>query len=158
MVEFGRVELEGDHITLTPTAEQAARAAASTWRGPHRASDTHNPALVESPEVREVHRMSEALSAHLQVRPAGISKYAEARARLGLPAPTAVVEPGPARRGRSNTLGGSGHPNRAIQGRLGIVPRPMDRTPRAERPLGRIAVEPARPMPVTGPHPRAGAR
>jgi hypothetical protein len=88
LVTFGYVEAEGDHITLTPTAAQAARQASTTWKGPHKATDTHNEALINSPEVKDVHRVSEALTAlfnqnGLHVKPAGRGKYATARALLG---------------------------------------------------------------------------
>ncbi len=120
-VSFGRMELEGEHVSLQLTPEQQAKLAGSTWKGPHRASDTQNQALVGSADVKETHRLADVLGGHLGVTAAGVSKYAQGRQMLGKPA-TAKVPP--------------------IRTR---APRALGATPRAQ---AGVAVKPVRPMNV----------
>ena len=81
--KFGTVEFEGEHLGLQLTAAQQQALANSTWDRPHNSSDTHNPAFNDSPDVKNIHRMAEGLSAFLKVKPSSGSKYSLARAALG---------------------------------------------------------------------------
>ena len=82
-VSFGRVELEGEHLSLQLTQNQKARLkAAKKWKGPHKASDTRNPAFTKSKDVKNIDRMGLAFSKFLGVTKADGSKYAEARRLL----------------------------------------------------------------------------
>ncbi|MBT8494914.1 MAG: CYTH domain-containing protein, partial [Deltaproteobacteria bacterium] len=53
-VNFGRVELEGEHLSLQLSANQQAALNGSTWRGPHKSSDTTNKAFTESDDVKHI--------------------------------------------------------------------------------------------------------
>ena len=76
---FGRVELEGEHLALQLTQKQIAKQKSAKWKGPHRASDTRNPAFTKSTDVKNIDLMGIALSKYLKVTKAEGSKYAEAR-------------------------------------------------------------------------------
>jgi hypothetical protein len=80
--EMGRVELEGDHVSLQLTPQQQAALANAPDPRPHRAADAADANFAAQPDVIEIHRLSDALSAYLDVRPSGMSKFAELRQRL----------------------------------------------------------------------------
>jgi len=83
VTRFGRVEFEGDHLSAQLSAAQQAALANSTWKGPHRSSDTTNKAFTESDDVKHIRNLAARISTYLDVKPAGMSKYAQGRQELG---------------------------------------------------------------------------
>lgn len=80
---FGRVEFEGEHLSLQLSANQQAALNASAWKGPHQSSDTTNQAFTESDDVKHIRDLASRISKYLDVKPAGMSKYAQGRQELG---------------------------------------------------------------------------
>lgn len=80
---FGRVELEGDHVSAGQlNARQQAALQGSTWKGPHKAKDVKNPAFAKSPDVKHIRGLGVKLTNYLKIKPVKDSKYVAGRARL----------------------------------------------------------------------------
>ena len=92
---FPSVEIEGDHLNLTPNAAQLAKLAGTTWVGPHKAADTRNEALVTSEDVALVHHFTQVLSARHDLIPRGESKYAASARQFGYNTSKPVLEKSP---------------------------------------------------------------
>ncbi len=92
---FPSKEIEGDHLSLVPSAAQAAKLAGTTWTGPHLASDTRNEALVTSPDVGLVHHMTNVMSELHGLKGRGESKYAASARQFGHNKSTIVFEKSP---------------------------------------------------------------
>jgi hypothetical protein len=122
---FGRVELEGNHVTLQLTPEQAQALAGTTWSGPHAFADVVNPALTSSPDVRETNRLAEQMRDYLGVTASPHGKYVEARQRLGI-ATTAKPPPIRLTRALARRIGPAG---RALVAQT-RVPAPRSRSRR----------------------------
>jgi hypothetical protein len=86
-VEYGRVELEGDHVSAGQlNARQQAALASSTWKGPHKAADALDPQFANSDDVVKIRGYAKGLLGYLS--PLGVtavkgSKYVTSRELLG---------------------------------------------------------------------------
>lgn len=82
-VRYGRVELEGDHVSAGQlNARQQAALAGSDWKGPHKANDTKDPRFAASDEVTRIRGYGVALQSYLGVKAAKGSKYVRSRELL----------------------------------------------------------------------------
>jgi hypothetical protein len=82
-VRYGRVELEGDHVSAGQlNARQQAALAGSDWKGPHKAHDTKDPRFAASDEVTKIRGYGVALQGYLGVTPSKGSKYVRSRELL----------------------------------------------------------------------------
>jgi hypothetical protein len=82
-VRYGRVELEGDHVSAGQlNARQQAALAGSDWKGPHKANDTRDPRFAASDEVTKIRGYGVALQGYLKVKPSKGSKYVRSRELL----------------------------------------------------------------------------
>lgn len=82
-VRYGRVELEGDHVSAGQlNARQQAALAGSDWKGPHKATDTRDPRFAASDEVTKIRGYGVALQRYLGVKAAKGSKYVRSRELL----------------------------------------------------------------------------
>lgn len=82
-VRYGRVELEGDHVSAGQlNARQRAALAGSDWKGPHKANDTRDPRFAASDEVTKIRGYGVALQGYLGVKPSKGSKYVRSRELL----------------------------------------------------------------------------
>lgn len=82
-VRYGRVELEGDHVSAGQlNARQQAALAGSDWKGPHKANDTRDPRFAASNEVTKIRGYGVALQKYLGVKAAKGSKYVRSRELL----------------------------------------------------------------------------
>ncbi len=82
-VRYGRVELEGDHVSAGQlNARQQAALAGSDWKGPHEANDTKDPRFAASDEVTKIRGYGVALQGYLNVTPSKGSKYVRSRELL----------------------------------------------------------------------------
>lgn len=92
---FPSVEIEGDHLNLTPSAAQLAKLAGTTWTGPHKAADTRNEALVTSEDVALVHHFTHVMSARHDLIPRGEAKYPASARQFGYVKSKPVLEKSP---------------------------------------------------------------
>ena len=82
-VRYGRVELEGDHVSAGQlNARQQAALSGSDWKGPHKATDTSDPRFAASDEVTKIRGYGVALQKYLGVKAAKGSKYVRSRELL----------------------------------------------------------------------------
>lgn len=82
-VRYGRVELEGDHVSAGQlNARQQAALAGSDWKGPHKANDTRDARFAGSDEVTKIRGYGVALQGYLGVKAAKGSKYVRSRELL----------------------------------------------------------------------------
>ncbi len=82
-VRYGRVELEGDHVSAGQlNARQQAALAGSDWKGPHRATDTRDARFAGSDEVTKIRGYGVALQSYLNVKAVKGSKYVRSRELL----------------------------------------------------------------------------
>ena len=115
---YGRVELEGDHVSAG--ALSASQLAVASNR-PHRARDTKNKAFAASADVVKIRAYVAALTKFLKVTPVTDSKYVHSRARLA--AKGARFDTGrhmiknakPARKPRATTRGRTRAPRTAAR-------------------------------------------
>lgn len=82
-VRYGRVELEGDHVSAGQlNARQQAALQGSDWKGPHKANDTNDPRFAASKEVTKIRGYGVALQKYLEVKAVKGSKYVRSRELL----------------------------------------------------------------------------
>lgn len=82
-VRYGRVELEGDHVSAGQlNARQQAALAGSDWKGPHKATDTRDARFAGSDEVVKIRGYGVALQGYLNVKASKGSKYVRSRELL----------------------------------------------------------------------------
>ena len=81
-VQFGRVEMEGDHVSARLNARQQAAIARSTWKGPHTEADSRDPAFAATPDVQHIRDLANSLKDFLKIKPVKESKYVVSRRRL----------------------------------------------------------------------------
>ena len=82
-VRYGRVELEGDHVSAGQlNARQQAALSGSDWKGPHKANDTVDPRFAASDEVSKIRGYGVALQKYLGVKAVKSSKYVASRELL----------------------------------------------------------------------------
>ncbi len=82
-VRYGRVELEGDHVSAGQlNARQQAALSGSDWKGPHKANDTGDQRFAGSGEVKQIRGYGLALQKYLRVKAVKSSKYVRSRELL----------------------------------------------------------------------------
>lgn len=81
-VRFGRVEMEGDHVSARLNARQQQAIASSTWKGPHSEADSRNPAFAATHDVQHIRDLANSLKDFLKITPVKESKYVVSRRLL----------------------------------------------------------------------------
>jgi hypothetical protein len=107
-VRYGRVELEGDHVSAGQlNARQQAALAGSDWKGPHKANDTRDPRFAASSEVTKIRGYGVALQSYRPSRRRARSPPAQSSWPVANPLRPCKLMPGPPHASEERQAAGS---------------------------------------------------